>query len=536
MKSIQNNEKQLRAAFHPYLHKLSTAAWLLKLLPIPIGLWTASLLSALITSAVSADLSAVLVSGTTVISVLCMQKLFDILTGTAYQKALLLETQNCRQILYRRFLASPLHRLFTARHGEIMEHFYEDFQTAVNRTTNLIPSFWCAVMQTIAYFLYLAFRNPWIALILLGLSAFQLFPPLIVKKFMERNYTDCCELDEVILDYTMQAYHGFATIRLYGLKNWWQKGMKKLHRTYMRIGNRSTITGTAENTMNSLVDHVLRYGTYGILGVLVLTETAAMDTALEAVALSGGFFGAVKTAAGAIPAFAVARKAEERLALWFAEVPEPSADSVCTTDIFVEKLSCAPGEQKIFTDLTAALDLSKITLLKGENGTGKTTLMRLLAGLMLPDAGSVCTGGASPEGFGEDTYPGKLFYLPQEDAVYHITPMELYRMILPEDVPKAVSVAVRFGLTEEQLTESYIDTLSGGERKKVYLSLALALDPVLLLLDEPANSLDDAGRKELCTLLQERKSGALIVTHDPFLDDISDHIAMLYKGGIRYEK
>ena len=92
MKSIQNNEKQLRAAFHPHLHKLSTAAWLLKLLLIPIGLWTASLLSALITSAVSADLSAVLVSGTTVISVLCMQKLFDILTGTAYQKALLLET------------------------------------------------------------------------------------------------------------------------------------------------------------------------------------------------------------------------------------------------------------------------------------------------------------------------------------------------------------------------------------------------------------------------------------------------------------
>ncbi|MBQ8401008.1 MAG: ABC transporter ATP-binding protein, partial [Clostridia bacterium] len=422
-----------------------------------------------------------------------------------------------------------------ARHGEIMEHFHEDFQTTVNRTTVLLPSFCCALVQTGVYFGYLALQDPWVALVLLGLSAIQLFPPMVVKKWMERNYNDCCEMDEVLLDYTMQAYHGFAAIRMYGLKSWWQNGLKALHKEYIRIGNRSTITGTAENTMDSFVEHILRYGSYGIMGIFVLTEFVPMETALEAIALSAGFFGAVKTAAGSIPAFAVSRKAEERLSPWFAEDENPPA-AIHSAGISMEKLSCTLGDKKILTELTDTLDLSRITLLKGKNGAGKSTLMRLLIGLLVPDAGIVQIDGVSPEMFCGDTYPRKLFYLPQEDAVYHMTPMELYRMLTADAVSKAVSIAARFGLTAEQLAENDIDTMSGGERKKVFLTLAFTLDPVILLLDEPTNSLDDASRKELCTLLKERKSGALIITHDPILDSAADRIVILTQGGLHHEK
>ena len=510
-------------------------AWLLKLIPIPLGLWTAGLMASLTAAAMDSDISAVLHNGILLLTVLFLQRLFEIITGAAFQKALVKAVQNCKICLYRRFLSSPLHILYTARHGEVMEHFHDDFQTVTGNITGRIPAFWCSLLQTAVWFGFLAMQNLWIALVLLGLSALQLLPPVIVKKFMEQNYEDCRDIEGEILEYTMQAYHGFATIRLYGLKSWWQNGQKALHRNYLKIGNRTTITGSAEKTMNNLVDTILRYGSYGILGVFVLLGTAPVDTALEAIALSDGFFGAVKTAAEAIPEFAVARTAMDRMAAWF-QTEDTELKTVASGEILLENVSLTHGEKQILENLTGNLPQNRIILLKGENGAGKSTLLRLITGLLLPDSGKIIVGGAVPESISRENWPDRLFYLPQEDAVYHIPAMELYEMLIPDKLQEALRIAGKMGLTETELRESCIDTLSGGERKKVFLTLAFTIHPTLMLLDEPTNSLDDRSRRTLCQMLQEYSGGVLIVTHDPVLDDAASSVLTLTKGGLHYEK
>lgn len=98
-----------------------------------------------------------------------------------------------------------------------------------------------------------------------------------------------------------------------------------------------------------------------------------------------------------------------------------------------------------------------------------------------------------------------------------------------------MELAKRFGITEDFIYQSKIDELSGGERKKVFLSLAFAVNPVLMLLDEPTNSLDEEGKILLRELLSDREGGTIVITHDTFIEDIMDYEYVIGKGNSDYE-
>ncbi len=522
--------------FRPLLRPLPLAGWMGQLLPIPLDLLIANHMAALVTTAAAGDWRGVLTDGGFVLAFLLARQLFQVLWGIVWQKRRLSKIQDCRMLLYRRMLGERLTKLYGAKQGEMMEHIRDDFSTVTGRILDLEPNFWCALVKTIAYFVFLARQNPWIALVLAGLSAIQLLPPILVKKFLEANYLDCREIESELTDYTMQAYHGFAAIRLYNLEDWWERGLRAIHKRYIRIGNRSTVTGTVEYTMDEFTSHLLRYGSYGILGVFVLLGMAELEVALAAIALSGGFFAAVKTAADAIPNFGVSKQAAERLSTWFRENAGEISSTIygkpsLTPETVVElrDVSLALGGTQIFHDLRSKMTLHGVTLLEGENGAGKSTMLRLLTGLLAPDEGTATIGGVESTAVSPESWPGAIFYLPQEDAAWRLTPWEVWQMVLPNPA-EAVPMAERFCLTEAQYRETALDALSGGERKKVFLTLAFTLRPKLLLLDEPTNSLDDHSRRVLCEMLKAWPGNAIVISHDPIVREAIGNKIQLKDG------
>ena len=108
-------------------------------------------------------------------------------------------------------------------------------------------------------------------------------------------------------------------------------------------------------------------------------------------------------------------------------------------------------------------------------------------------------------------------------------------MAIPEKFETALEFTKIFGMTDKQIKETLLSDLSGGERKKVYLSFAFALDPVYLLLDEPTNSLDKEGKRLLTEQIKSRKNGTIIVSHSNEMDDTIDYFLTLHEGNITYE-
>jgi NitT/TauT family transport system ATP-binding protein len=152
--------------------------------------------------------------------------------------------------------------------------------------------------------------------------------------------------------------------------------------------------------------------------------------------------------------------------------------------------------------------------LVGRSGCGKTTLLKLAAGLLVPDSGRVVFGGRKQDiGFVFQT-PNLLEWHRVIDNV--LLPVSLHHRPTAPERAQAQQVLEQLGLAEQ--AQKYPRQLSGGQQSRVALARALILQPSLLLLDEPFAALDAITREELqrdlLQMCRLRGTSVLFVTHD----------------------
>lgn len=506
-------------------------ACFLKSLIIPIQITISKIMSDIVICATDGKTENVLKLGIFLILILIVFKIFHFLTDISYQKIKSKSVHKCKLNIYEAFLSNPISILYSVNHGESIEKINDDFNTATGKIISLIPDFLIAILTTLIYSGFIASQNVYVALVLLSFAVLQLVPPIIVKRFMQINYDKCREIEAQITDFVVEGYRGFTTIKLYQLKRWWLNKLADYHKKYIKIGNAGIYTAAAESTLHELVSMLLKYGTYAFLGLLILFEMTTLEIGVQAISLSGGLFIAVKTVFSSIPNFAVAQVAEKRLSKWFVECKQTALlSNNAQIDLFNVTQSFA--EKKILKEITASFDSRSICVIKGSNGIGKSTVFKLIVGLLPCEHGNLTVGNVNPRNFCDSVFPKALFYLPQEDVTFDFTPYNFCEMIDDEMLLTFLEVSKMFNLTDQQIRETKISDLSGGERKKVFLTLAFTINPIILLLDEPTNSLDEAGKIALVNLLKRRDGGALIITHDQLFDSIADCFYRISNGGI----
>jgi ABC-type Fe3+/spermidine/putrescine transport system ATPase subunit len=163
----------------------------------------------------------------------------------------------------------------------------------------------------------------------------------------------------------------------------------------------------------------------------------------------------------------------------------------------------------------------------GPSGCGKTTLLRLIAGLEVPDSGEIWLAGAQAAGAGRSMMPAHergIGFVFQDLALWpHLTVQRNLNFVLESvKMPRADRAARAFEALKlvriEQLSSRYPHQLSGGEQQRVALARALVGQPRVLLLDEPFSSLDpelrDALRSEFARLQRTLEVTTVYVTHD----------------------
>lgn len=527
-------DKKSTDIFAKELRKVSICSWILKLIPIPVGLVTAGLMSEVVTRATGGDVSSVVKTAITLLLIVIGMKIFDVITGIMYERVKTNAVHKCKLSLYERFLGMPISLLYESVNGDSKEKLTDDFNKLTGRHLTVYPVFFTGVATAVAYFVYMAYDSVLIAVLLLLISILQIIPPFLTKGYFEKNYDDMREVEAAHTDFVMGAYRGFATIKNYGLKDWWSHKLDGYIDKYVKQGNRNIRLGTIDGAISSVMDRMLQYGTYAVVGMLILWDKASLEAGVAAIALSSGLYSAVKQAFGMITEFALIKRAKKRLGSWLSAYEE-NGKHIEGADITLSKVTFAHGDKSIFESATVEFDADKLTLIKGANGIGKSTLFGLITGLLKCDSGDITVGGVKSCDISSEDFAKRIFYLPQEDASFDITADMLYKMSLKEYADRALEYAEGFGLAVELIYKSKIRELSGGERKKVFLSLAFAYNPRILLMDEPTNSLDKEGRKLLADFLKKRGGGAVIITHDDVFDDICECTYLVERGGIGLE-
>lgn len=175
-------------------------------------------------------------------------------------------------------------------------------------------------------------------------------------------------------------------------------------------------------------------------------------------------------------------------------------------------------------DVDLDLDDGRLAFVGGHNGVGKTTLLRLLAGLLAPDAGTIAVGGVDARR--RRAYQRSVAYAGAGNAGLHarltVTQhLQLWARLAfvppAQRAQRTTAVVDGFGLGD--VLGRRTDRLSMGQRQRVRLALAFLPEARLVLLDEPATSLDDPGRGQLEAAVQRaRARGAAVVWCAPGWD------------------
>jgi len=207
--------------------------------------------------------------------------------------------------------------------------------------------------------------------------------------------------------------------------------------------------------------------------------------------------------------------------------------------IKLRNLSKNFNRRPVIHDLNMDITNGELYCFLGPNGAGKTTTIKMITGLLKPDAGSVCLNGWNMETHSEKA-KFQFGFVPDQPFLYsRLTPREylrfiggLYGMSYKNCDHRIDEWLERFDLTSFQ--NELIGAFSHGMRQKVALSSALLFDPPLLVIDEPMVGLDPKGALIVKDLLKERcRNGmtAFISTHSlEVAEQLADRIGILYQG------
>lgn len=176
-------------------------------------------------------------------------------------------------------------------------------------------------------------------------------------------------------------------------------------------------------------------------------------------------------------------------------------------------LSCVKDDRVLFEGLNVSLSAGQILLVEGKNGSGKTSLLRILTGLSLPEEGEVLWQGESIGQVGPDYYE-QVNYVGHHDGVKRdLTCLENLRLVQAMGKPQPIELddaletvnLYRFG-------ENFVSTLSAGQKRRLALARLVVTEAKLWIMDEPFTSLDKASMAMFQNMFEDHlETGGVIV-------------------------
>ncbi|XP_043274650.1 ABC transporter A family member 1-like isoform X2 [Venturia canescens] len=218
-------------------------------------------------------------------------------------------------------------------------------------------------------------------------------------------------------------------------------------------------------------------------------------------------------------------------------------EAIRIVDLYKTYHKCRKPEIKAVNGINLTIYEGQITAILGHNGAGKTTLFNILTGLTSPTAGTALIFGYDVRDSNDmQMIRSMTGVCPQHDILFDLlTPREhLEFFAAVRGIPRSmIDMEVKKTLKDIDLTEkanTFAKYLSGGQKRKLSVGIAIIGDPKIIILDEPTAGVDPYSRRQMWSFLQSRRHGKVILLTTHFMDEadiLADRKAVISKGKLR---
>ena len=421
--------------------------------------------------------------------------------------------------------------------GDVLNRFNSDISTVSGNAISWLPSIIIAVYRFAATFLVILHYDWVMALIALGSAPFM----LLISKFLikkQRQYSKKVkEMSSQLMSFEVETFYNFDTIKSFGIApyyskklRWWQSKFKDVSLDYNMFSIKS-------NILMSVIGMGVQFAAFGYCLFRLWTHSITYGTMTLFLQQRSNLSGAFSSLISIIPAFLNSSVSAHRIRELVelpreVHIPESSELDKLAEDGFtvrMEDLDFAYVEGKqVITDSAFEANPGEIVALVGPSGEGKTTMIRLILGLVCPQEGRAVIRGSDGREVTMNAETRHLFaYVPQGNTILSGTIAENLRTVkedaTDEEIIQALKISCAWDFVEKMpgAINARVGErgrgLSEGQAQRIAIARAVLRDAPVLLLDEATSALDvTTERRVLRNIITQKPNKTCIVTtHRP---------------------
>ena len=184
--------------------------------------------------------------------------------------------------------------------------------------------------------------------------------------------------------------------------------------------------------------------------------------------------------------------------------------------IQLENVQLSFDGKVILKDLSFHVEKGRNVCVSGPSGIGKSSILRMLQGYIIPDAGHILVGGVLLTKDTVKDIRSEMAYVPQNINLPVYSGVELMALLLLESRTELIEHYIEELGLEKEMTQRSFDEISGGEKQRIIISVCLSLGRKILLLDEPTSSLDDESIGRIIKVIRNLSDVTVVsASHNP---------------------
>ena len=482
----------------------------------------------------------VLGTAMSLLSSLAMRQLIDVVTGfqtggiwtaAAYMGGMLLgsavmqsaasriaaiiniRVQNGIQAeMYDRMLRTDWQSLKAFRSGDLINRLNSDVGTVANGVTGFLPGFVSGTVQFLGSLIIILCYDPVMALIaLVGAPIYVLSSRALVRKMREYNKR-MKDIGSQVVSFHEDSFRNIGTIKAFGIMDGFDSRMKQMQDTYRTAMLEYNLFSVIAGLVMSVIGLLISAGCFGWGVYRLWTHAISYGTMTMFLQLTNMLRSAFSTLIGLVPtAISITTSAGRLMAV--VELPEEpfareTADIPDDFSIKLRNVSFSYNDgDKVLERVNFDAAPGDMIALTGASGEGKTTIVRIILGLVRPDEGeAVLTGGDEELTLSAATRRA-FAYVPQGNTVFAGTIADNMRMVKPDAADDEIMAALRLACADSFVSKlpdginSRIGEVGGGlsegQAQRIAVARALLQKAPVLILDEVTSALDEATERRM---------------------------------------